>query len=90
MNSTKGLIILVVLIAILIIGQVVYWRQAKAGKAIRFLSSGGLLFLALFCAYGFWASGELNGQKEVAWKTGYAVLGVLSLVGTVYQAAKGN
>ncbi len=39
---------------------------------IRFGTSGGCLMFALFCAYGFLASGELTGNQEIAWKVGYA------------------
>lgn len=35
---------------------------------------------ALFCGYGFLASGELSGSEEMLWRSGYAVLGLGSLV----------
>jgi hypothetical protein len=39
------------------------------------------VLFALYCGYGFIASGELDGDGETAWKTGYAIAGILALVG---------
>ena len=36
------------------------------------------MLVTLFCAYGFVASGELQGNRELLWKTGYAVAGAVS------------
>ncbi len=38
---------------------------------LRWGSSGGCLFVALFCAYGFLASGELQGTREILWMIPY-------------------
>lgn len=55
---------------------------------MKFLSSGGCLFFALFCVYGFIASGEYDGTRELAWKSGYAALGLASLATSVWLASK--
>ncbi len=55
---------------------------------MKFLSSGGCFFLALFCVYGFLASGEYSGTRELAWKSGYAALGMVALVTSVWLARK--
>ena len=57
---------------------------------VRWGSSGGCLLVALFCAYGFIASGELQGNREIVWKTGYALVGVICFVGALWQAFKGK
>jgi hypothetical protein len=57
---------------------------------VRWGSSGGCLLVALFCAYGFVASGELQGNGELLWKTGYAVAGAVSFFGALWQAFKGK
>jgi hypothetical protein len=44
---------------------------------------------ALFCVYGFIASGELNGAPETAWKTGYSIAGILALV-AAFLLARGQ
>jgi hypothetical protein len=55
---------------------------------LRWGSSGGCLLFALFCAYGFLASGELDGAAELAWRTGYAIAGVIGLGGALIQVRK--
>ena len=40
-------------------------------------SSGGCLFFAMFCGYGFLASGEFSGAQEMWWKVGYGTVGGL-------------
>ena len=57
---------------------------------LKWGSSGGCLLVALFCVYGFWASGEYQGTKELAWKTGYATVGPVALFGSVWQAIRGK
>lgn len=57
---------------------------------VRWGSSGGCLLVAMFCAYGFLASGELQGDREIAWKTGYALVGGLSFLAAVWQAFRGR
>ncbi|HUG19420.1 MAG TPA: hypothetical protein VMM56_10605, partial [Planctomycetaceae bacterium] len=56
-------------------------------RAMKWIGSGGCFFLALFCGYGFLASGELSGTPELMWKTGYAVAGLLAFCGAVYAAS---
>ena len=53
---------------------------------LRLGSSGGCFLVALFCVYGFVASAELQGQREVLWKVGYAVVGALSLAAALWQS----
>ena len=55
---------------------------------VRWGSSGGCLLVALFCVYGFVASGELQGNGELCWKTGYAVTGAVSFLGVLWQSFK--
>ena len=57
---------------------------------LRWGSSGGCLFVALFCAYGFLASGELQGTREILWKTVYAVTGAVCFFGALWQSFKGK
>lgn len=47
---------------------------------MKFFTSGGCIFLALFCGYGFLASGEYSGTRELWWKVGYGSVGVLLLL----------
>lgn len=47
---------------------------------LRWVSITGCLLLALFCVYGFLASGELDGASETAWKTGYTIAGAGALL----------
>ena len=43
-----------------------------------------LLGLALFCIFGFLASAEASDPSEqFRWRSGYAVLGLLSLLGAM-------
>lgn len=53
---------------------------------MRVFSSGCFFFLALFCIYGFIASGEYDGEKEIVWKTTYVVLGLIAVVGAFWRA----
>jgi len=90
---TTVLVILAILIAVLLVNQLYYWKQTKAGKTVktvRLPRGGGLFFFALFCGYGFLASSELQGNEEVAWKVAYGTLGIVSLVGAFYRASKGR
>jgi hypothetical protein len=48
---------------------------------VRWGVAGCCVLFALYCGYGFIASGELDGDGETAWKTGYAIAGILALVG---------
>ena len=57
---------------------------------VRWGSSGGFLLVVLFCVYGFISSGELEGNREILWKTGYAVVGVICLCGALWQSFKGK
>ena len=57
---------------------------------VRWGSSGGCVLVALFCIYGFIASGELQGNHEILWKTGYALVGVACLLGALWQSFKGK
>ncbi len=57
---------------------------------MRWGSSGGCLLVALFCVYGSMASGELQGNREILWKTGYSVVGATCLFGAFWQAFKGK
>lgn len=56
----------------------------------KWAGSGGCLLVALFCCYGFLASGEYEGTRELAWKTAYALMGTVSMSGAVIQAIKGK
>ena len=75
--------LIVALLAILLLVIVVAIRRDA-----RFLSSGGLSFLSLFCAIVFLGSGELDGVRELAWKFGSGTVGSLSLLGALYMAWK--
>jgi len=57
---------------------------------MRWGSSGGCLLAALFCVYGFLASGELQGNRQIYWKTGYAVAGLICVFGVCRQITKGK
>ena len=57
---------------------------------LRWGTGGGCLLFAVFCAYGFLASGELNGAEEMAWKTGYAIAGGIALLAAVILVSKRN
>jgi len=50
------------------------WSRGRHGE-LRVASAGAMLLLAGFCAYGFIASGEYSGQRELLWKVGYAIIG---------------
>ena len=63
---------------------------SKGEAMLRWGSSGGCLFVALFCVYGFVASGELQGTREILWKTGYAVTGAICFFGALWQSFKGK
>gem|GEM_PF-3303459 len=52
--------------------------------------SGGCVLLAVFCTYGFVASGELSGASRTAWKAGYAILGGIALVTAGLQGTRRN
>jgi hypothetical protein len=54
---------------------------------MKWLTSGGCFLFAIFCGYGFLASGELSGTAELLWKIGYALTGGLAFAGAVYSAA---
>ena len=82
--------LLVILGIVLAANQVWYIKQKRAGKTPGFLTSIGCLVVALFCAYGFLASGELTGTAELAWKVVYAAAGLISLGLAVWQAIKRN
>ena len=56
---------------------------------LRWGTSGGCVLAALFCVYGFMASGELEGTRELAWRSGYAIAGCLALLGAIVQAKRG-
>ncbi|MBC8289939.1 MAG: hypothetical protein H8E37_06445 [Planctomycetes bacterium] len=56
---------------------------------LRWGSSGGCVLAALFCVYGFIASGEYEGAQELAWRSGYAVAGLVARFGAFVQAKKG-
>lgn len=47
---------------------------------MKFLFALLLLAFGLFCVFGFFASGELSGSEEMAWRAGYATLGLTSFV----------
>ena len=48
------------------------------------------MLVALFCAYGFVASGEFQGNREILWKTGYAVAGAVCFFGALWQSFRGK
>ena len=56
-----------------------YRRKTGNAKPRRFLTAGGLLGFAAFCAFGFLSAGELSGSSELWWKTVYGVFGVLAV-----------
>lgn len=53
---------------------------------MKFASSGSCLLFAMFCGYGFLASGEYSGAKELWWKVGYGTVGGLSLLSAIWLA----
>lgn len=55
---------------------------------LRWGSAGGCVLFAVFCVYGFLASGELEGAAEIAWRTGYALAGFTALAGAFFQSRK--
>ena len=57
---------------------------------IKLGSSAGCLLVALFCVYGFLASGEYEGTKEFLWKAGYATVRIITFLGSVWQATRGR
>ena len=69
MNPTLALPIIVVLLVVIAINQVVYLRR-KESRSSRFLSSGGLFFLAVFCGFCFLGAGELEGERALMWSLG--------------------
>jgi hypothetical protein len=54
----------------------------------RLVSAGSLICLALFCGFGFIASGEATGERLVMFRVIYGVLGGLSLAGAVRLATR--
>lgn len=89
MNSNLALGIILVFAGVLVVNQVFYLKRGSGlRKGRRFLSSGGLFLLAVFCGFGFLSAGELDGDAEFKWKVGYALLGGLSVAGAVYMAWK--
>ncbi len=57
---------------------------------VRWGSSGGCLLVALFCIYGFIASGELQGSREILWKSGYALVGMVCVLCALWKSFKGK
>lgn len=53
---------------------------------MRWVVCSGLILVAAFCGYGFLAAGELSGTPETLWKTGYAAVGAVALVGALMAA----
>ena len=50
---------------------------------MRWGIAGFCALFALFCGYGFIASGELDGTSATAWKTGYVIAGIVALIGSI-------
>lgn len=48
---------------------------------LRWIFAGCCVMFALFCVFGFIASGEADGAREVRWKTGYAFAGIVAMGG---------
>lgn len=59
--------------------------RRSPGRLGRYLSGSVFFLIALFCGFGYLASGELSGREEFVWKTGYAVTGLLFLIATIMQ-----
>ena len=89
MNPNIALSIICVLAVVLIVNQVFYLkRKTDDGRGHRFFSSGGLFFLAVFCGFCFLGTTELEKAAEMKWKTGYAIIGAMSLLGAFCMAWK--
>ncbi|MFT4554827.1 MAG: hypothetical protein ACI92S_000156 [Planctomycetaceae bacterium] len=50
-------------------------------QTMKWIITGGGVVFALFCIFGFIASGELNGASETRWKAAYAIAGVVAMGG---------
>lgn len=55
---------------------------------MKYLSSGACLLVAVFCAYGFLASGEYTGAQKLAWQSGYAIAGLVMLTSGLWIARR--
>lgn len=84
MSGTLALVIAILLC--LACSSIVFGISSfRAGK-LRFASSGSLLIIAAFCAYGFIASGEYTGSKELYFKSAYGLVGGLCVVAALWLA----
>lgn len=55
---------------------------------MRFLSSGGLFFLAMVCGIIFIGAGQPEAGDALNWRIGSATIGGLSLIGALFMAWK--
>jgi hypothetical protein len=53
---------------------------------MKLVVAGGCVLFALFCIFGFIASGEATGASETRWKTGYAFAGIVAMGGAFLVA----
>lgn len=88
MSSNAVLIVLGILASLLATRHVIAWRNPAARQKLRLVTSAALVLFALFCLFGYFAAGELQGQPRIAWQTGYGVLGAAALVGACFMAMK--
>lgn len=57
---------------------------------LRLGSAAVCVLFSLFCVFGFLASGELDGGREVAWRTGYAIAGLAGMTVAFVLTRKGQ